>query len=208
LNRRVILLLAFVIAVTGALLGLKGLAGHQVRQAVPVSSPVSAPNDSPSASAPVSQPIFAPDFSLKSLPDGRQVQLSALRGKAVLINFWATYCGPCKEEMPFLVDLQKRYGPEGLQILGVTMDDADEKAIIEFTRKMGVNYPILQGTDKMADSYGGINGLPTTFFVGRSGKVVKELLGSAEKPVFEDLVKQSLQQSAGGAEHSREKQNP
>ena len=207
MNRRVILLLAFVIAVTGALLGLKGLAGHQVRQAVPVSSPVS-PNDSPSASAPVSQPIFAPDFSLKSLSDGRQVQLSALRGKAVLINFWATYCGPCKEEMPFLVDLQKRYGPEGLQILGVTMDDGDEKAIIEFTRKMGVNYPILQGTEKMADSYGAINGLPTTFFVGRSGKVVKELLGSAEKPVFEDLVKQALQQSAGGAEHSREKQNP
>ncbi len=200
MDRRIILLLAFVMVVTGALLGLKGLASHKVRH----DSSVSAYNVPSAASAPASQPIMAPDFSLKSLPEGKQVQLSSLRGKAVLINFWATYCGPCKEEMPFLVELQKKYGPEGLQILGVTMDDVEEKSITDFARKMGVNYPILQGTEKVADAYGGINGLPTTFFVGRSGKVVKELLGVAEKPLFEDLVKQALHD---GAEHPRDQQN-
>ena len=72
-----------------------------------------------------------------------------------MMNFWATWCGPCKIEMPWLVDLQKKYGDKGLQILGVAMDDTDEKAIADFAHKMQMNYTVLQGTEKVADLYGG-----------------------------------------------------
>jgi len=79
----------------------------------------------------------APDFSLKSVPDGKTVSLSSLRGKAVVVNFWATWCGPCKIEMPWLVDLQKKYGDQGLQIVGITKDDSNEATIAKFTQKNG-----------------------------------------------------------------------
>src|ERR1700687_4895731 len=77
---------------------------------------------------------LAPDFSLAAL-DGKIVKLSDFRGKAVLLNFWATWCEPCKIEMPWFVDLQKKYGPQGLQVLGVAMDDATPKEIAEFSKK-------------------------------------------------------------------------
>src|SRR5690349_11392837 len=83
----------------------------------------------------------APDFALQSL-DGKTIRLSDYRRKAVVLNFWATWCGPCKIEMPWFVDLQKQYGAAGLQFLGVAMDDASTKEIADFAQSMGVNYPI------------------------------------------------------------------
>jgi thiol-disulfide isomerase/thioredoxin len=136
---------------------------------------------------------LAPDFTLASL-DGKNVTLSDLRGQAVLLNFWATWCGPCKIEMPWLVDLQKKYGPEGLQIVGVAMDDTDNKEIADFAHKMGVNYVVLKGTEKVGDLYGGIEGLPTTYYLDRSGKVVDVTIGLASESVIEDAIKKSLAQ--------------
>jgi thiol-disulfide isomerase/thioredoxin len=133
----------------------------------------------------------APDFELKSL-DGKSVQLSSLKGKAVLVNFWATWCEPCKIEMPWLVDLQKKYGPDGLQIVGVAMDDSGEKTISDFARKMQVNYTILLGTEKVADQWGGVDGLPTSFFLDRDGKVVDRAMGLVSESVIEDAIKKSL----------------
>src|SRR5579862_2558785 len=112
----------------------------------------------------------APDFSLQSL-DGKTTHLSDFRGKAVLLNFWATWCGPCKIEMPWLVDMQKKYGPQGLQIVGVAMDDTDDKEIGEFAHKMGVNYIVLKGSEKVGDLYGGVDRLPLTYYLDRSGKI-------------------------------------
>ena len=86
----------------------------------------------------------APDFELTSL-DGKRVKLSDFRGKAVLLNFWATWCSPCKVEMPWFVDLQKKYGNDGLVVVGVAMDDTDTPKIAEFASEMGVNYPVLLG---------------------------------------------------------------
>jgi len=146
----------------------------------------------------VSDPVkgsFAPDFTLTTL-DGKKVQLSSLKGKAVLVNFWATWCEPCKIEMPWLVDLQKEYGPQGLQILGVSLDDTDTKTVALFAHKMGVNYPILKGTDQVADSYGGADRLPLTFFVDRSGKIVDETVGLVSESVIVDAIKRSLGQGA------------
>jgi thiol-disulfide isomerase/thioredoxin len=103
---------------------------------------------------------------LESL-DGKTVHLSDFRGKAVLLNFWATWCVPCKFEMPWFEQLQKQYGPQGFQVLGIAMDDASKKDIAEFASKLGIDYPILIGKEDVGDAYGGVQFLPATFYVGR-----------------------------------------
>ena len=133
----------------------------------------------------------APDFELQAL-DHKNVKLSDFRGKAVLLNFWATWCGPCKIEMPWFVELQKEYGSQGLQIVGVAMDDATDAEIGKFTHEMGVNYPILLGKESVGESYGGVNVLPTTFFVDRDGKLVAREFGLQSRSVFVDHIKEAL----------------
>jgi thiol-disulfide isomerase/thioredoxin len=133
----------------------------------------------------------APDFELPSL-DGKNIKLSDLRGKAVLLNFWATYCGPCKIEMPWFVELQKEYGPQGFQIVGVAMDDASTEEIAKFAKAMNVNYPILLGKESVGESYGGVNVLPTTFFLDRDGKLIAREFGLQSRSVFVDHIKKSM----------------
>jgi thiol-disulfide isomerase/thioredoxin len=135
----------------------------------------------------------APDFELKVLnTKSKTLKLSDLKGMAILVNFWATFCGPCKVEMPWLVDLQKKYGPEGLQIVGIAMDHTAEKTIVRFAHKMGVNYPIVMGTQDVADSYGGAVGMPQSFFVDRSGKIVAHEVGLRTLETIESNVRKSL----------------
>ena len=144
------------------------------------------------SSAPrITQFTVAPDFSLETL-DGPSMRLSDLRGKAVLLNFWATWCGPCKIEMPWFVDLQKQYGPQGLQIVGVAMDDASKEDIGKFAKDMGVNYPILIGKEAVGEQYGGVNALPETFLIGRDGKIVDKIIGLRGKAEIEDSIKKAL----------------
>ena len=136
----------------------------------------------------------APDFSLASL-DGKTLKLSDYKGKAVLLNFWATWCEPCKIEMPWFVQLQQQYGPQGLQVLGVAMDDTDPKDIKEFAQKMGVNYPIVVGKEAVGDEYGGIPYLPSTFYIDREGKVVDRVFGLVSRSEIEDNIKKALSAS-------------
>lgn len=133
----------------------------------------------------------APDFELKSL-EGKTVHLTDFRGKAVLLNFWATWCQPCKIEMPWFVELQKKYGPQGLQVIGVAMDDASEQDIAKFAKEMGVNYPILVGKEAVGEAYGGVPYLPLTFFIDRSGKVTDKVPGLRSRSDIEDNVKKAL----------------
>lgn len=142
-------------------------------------------------SSPKMQGQPAPDFSLTSL-DGPTLRLSDYKGKAVLLNFWATWCEPCKIEMPWFVQLQQQYGPQGLQVLGVAMDDTDPKDIKEFAKKMNVNYPIVVGKEAVGDQYGGIPYLPSTFYIDREGKVVDRVFGLASRSEIEDNVKKAL----------------
>ena len=136
---------------------------------------------------------IAPDFTLKVLEgNGKTMQLSSLRGKGVLVNFWATWCEPCKIELPWLVELQTKYAPQGLQIVGVADDESGEKSISDFAHKMKINYPVLLGTDQVADQYGGLEGLPTSFFIDRSGKVVDVVIGIDSESRLEDSIKKSL----------------
>jgi len=137
------------------------------------------------------QASIAPDFTLESL-DGKSMKLSDLRGHAVLLNFWATYCGPCKIEMPWFVELQKQYGAQGLQIVGVAMDDASKEDIAKFAKDMGVNYPILIGKESVGDEYGGIPALPETFFIGRDGKLMDKIIGLKGKGEIEEDIKKAL----------------
>jgi peroxiredoxin len=148
----------------------------------------------PSEAGPTLQGKLAPDFTLTSL-EGKTVHLSDFRGKAVLLNFWATWCEPCKIEMPWFVEMQKQYGDQGLQILGVAMDDASPKDISQFAKEMGVNYPIVIGRDAVGDAYGGVQFLPATFYIGRDGKVVNKVFGLKGRGEIQDSIKKAL----GGA---------
>lgn len=134
----------------------------------------------------------APDFTLKSLT-GESVKLSDFRGKVVLLNFWATWVGPCRILTPWLVELQSQYGPQGLQVVGVSLDDdATKVEISEFADSMRVNYPILMGDEKVANAYGGIPAMPVTFVVGRDGKTVDRIIGLKGKGEIEDVIKKTL----------------
>lgn len=136
----------------------------------------------------------APDFTLPTL-DGKDMRLSDLRGKAVLLNFWATWCGPCKIETPWLVELQKEYGSQGLQVIGVAMDDSGKDDIEKFAKDMGVNYPVLLGKEAVGDAYGGVPALPESFFIGRDGKIVDRIIGLKGRGDIEDAIKKALNTS-------------
>ena len=133
----------------------------------------------------------APDFELQNL-EGKPVRLSDFHGKAVLLNFWATWCAPCKIEMPWFVDLQKQYAAQGLQVIGVAMDDSGTETVAKFAKQMGVNYPVLIGKEAVGDAYGGVEFLPTTFIIDRQGKVVERIFGLAGRSEFEDNIKKAL----------------
>lgn len=135
----------------------------------------------------------APDFSLSTL-DGKTMKLSDFRGKAVLLNFWATWCEPCKVEMPWFVDLQNKYGPQGLQVIGVAMDDASPGEIQSFAQKLGVNYPVLLGKEEVGSEYGGIEYLPSTFYIGRDGKIIDHVFGLVSRSEIEANIEKALSQ--------------
>jgi thiol-disulfide isomerase/thioredoxin len=139
----------------------------------------------------------APDFTLETL-DGKSLSLSSLRGKAVLVNFWATWCGPCKIETPWLVEFQNQYGADGLQIVGVAMDESGKDEIARFAKDMGMNYPVLLGKEAVGDAYGGVPALPESFFVSRDGKIVDKIMGLEGKAEIDAAIKKALTTQATG----------
>src|SRR5271170_7869810 len=154
----------------------------------------------------LTQATLAPDFTLESL-DGKSVRLSDLRGKAVLLNFWATWCTPCKIEMPWFVELQRQYGAQGLQIVGVAMDDASKEEIAKFAKDMGVNYPILIGKESVGDLYGGVPALPETFVIGRDGKLVDKIIGLKGKAEIDEDIRKALDTKAATSQASAADKN-
>jgi len=131
----------------------------------------------------------APDFELKSI-DGKTVHLSDYRGKAVLLNFWATWCVPCKEEMPWLVAFQKQYAPKGLVILGIAMDESVEP-MRKFAQRMELNYPVLIGNKWIADRYY-VKGLPVSIFIDRNGRITDQIPGGATRSFLENEIQLAL----------------
>ena len=145
----------------------------------------------------------APAFALEDL-DGRKVSLSSYKGKAVLINFWATWCAPCKIETPWLIELRNQYAGQGFEILGLSTDDidrddpkklaADKQDISKFVDRMHMPYPVLLAGDTLDHPYGGLDVLPMSFFVDRKGKVVAVQIGLASKDDIEGNIKKALEQ--------------
>lgn len=155
-------------------------------------------NPGPAAPGVLGKSTPAPDFTLESL-DGKSTKLSDFRGKAVLLNFWATWCGPCKIETPWLVELQQQYAGQGLQVVGVAMDDSGKDEIAKFAKDMGMNYPVLIGKEAVGDAYGGVPALPESFFIGRDGKITGKIMGIDSKSVIEEEIKKALNTPSSGA---------
>jgi cytochrome c biogenesis protein CcmG/thiol:disulfide interchange protein DsbE len=143
----------------------------------------------------------APQFALEDL-SGKKVSLGSYKGKALLINFWATWCAPCKIETPWLVDLRNQYAPQGFEIIGISADDIDrgdpqklsdeKKEIARFVEQLHMPYPVLIDGDAISQPYGGLDSLPTSFFVDRQGKVVAAQLGITSKDDIEANIRKAL----------------
>jgi cytochrome c biogenesis protein CcmG/thiol:disulfide interchange protein DsbE len=143
----------------------------------------------------------APEFVLEDL-SGKKVSLASYKGRAVLINFWATWCGPCKIETPWLIELRNQYAAQGFEVLGVSTDDidrgdpqklSDEKMeIAQFVEEMHIPYPVLIDGDSLSKPYGGLDAMPTSFFVDRNGTVVAAQMGLTSKDDIEANIRKAL----------------
>ena len=145
----------------------------------------------------------APDFTLQDL-SGKKVSLADFKGKAVLINFWATWCGPCKVETPWLIELRNQYAAKGFEVLGISTEGDDLKpgdkegwakdkaAIAKFVKEEKMPYPVLINGDSLATEYGGLDAMPTSFYVDRRGNVVNVQLGLTSKDDMEANIRKTL----------------
>jgi len=129
------------------------------------------------------QNLLAPDFVLPQL-DGTPLRLSSYRGKVVLLDFWATWCDPCREETPHFVELQQQYADRGLQIIGVSMDDTSDP-VRDFYHQFHMNYPVVMGNAKTGEAYGGVLGLPIIFLLGQDGRIVAKHMGPTKAETFD-----------------------
>ena len=134
---------------------------------------------------------LAPDFTLKDA-DGRTVHLSDYRGKVVVLDFWATWCGPCRQEIPWFTEFERQKRGRGFAVLGVAMDDDGWNAVRPFMKDLNMNYRVVMGDDRTADMYGGIEALPTTFIIDREGRIAATHIGLAEREEFEDAIEHLL----------------
>jgi thiol-disulfide isomerase/thioredoxin len=146
----------------------------------------------PAGACPVDAPEAKFDFTLKNV-ENAPVNLADYKGKVVLLDFWATWCGPCKVEIPGFIDLQEKYGRDGLQVVGVSVDDTVDK-LKPYVTDMKMNYPVLQGLghDDLMDAFGPMLGIPVSVVISRDGKVCAKHTGLTSKDTFEAQIKSLL----------------
>jgi len=133
----------------------------------------------------------APDFTL-TCTDGKAIRLSDYRGKVVVLDFWATWCPPCKAEIPDFIKLYSSYKSDGFQMLGISLDEGGLNDVVPFMKDHGMNYPVALGTEEVVSAYGGIRGIPTTFVIDKKGYVRAAFEGYRDASVFENMVKQLI----------------
>jgi peroxiredoxin len=136
-------------------------------------------------------PRTAPDFSLPDL-GGKTVRLSDSAGKVRLVDFWATWCAPCREEIPGFKDLYAKYKDQGFELIAISMDEEGDKVVRPFVEKMAIPYTNLIGTDAVGEAFGGILGYPSAFLIDREGKIVSRYVGAVPKRVFETRIRELL----------------
>lgn len=137
----------------------------------------------------VGQP--APALTFKDLA-GKEVSLASLKGKVVVVDFWATWCGPCRMEIPGYIEMQKKYGKDGVVIVGVSLDQKGPKHVQKFVEQNAMNYTIVMGDDSAVEAFGGFNSIPTTFLISRDGKILHEKSGAMAHEAYEAILKKAL----------------
>jgi cytochrome c biogenesis protein CcmG/thiol:disulfide interchange protein DsbE len=134
----------------------------------------------------------APDFALPDL-SGKTVRLSDFKGKVVLVDFWATWCPPCRKGIPEFIELQRRFEDKGFTTVGVALDQQGAAVVKPFAENFGINYPVVIGGDEVSMAYGGIQAIPTTFLIGRDGSILKSYVGYHPQSEFERAIQAALQ---------------
>ena len=137
----------------------------------------------------------APNWSLQDV-NGQVVRSEQFAGKVVVVDFWATWCPPCRAEIPGYVELQKKYGAEGLVIVGVSLDQGGTDLVKSFASKNAVNYPLVMGDDAVVSAFGGVEAIPTTFLIDRSGQIRDRKMGAEETAVYEKKILSILREKA------------
>jgi peroxiredoxin len=133
----------------------------------------------------------APDFNIKDL-NGDNLRLSDLKGKVIILDFWATWCPPCRAEIPAFNELYSEYKDQGLEIIGLSLDRDGPPVVKKFAKEYNIKYILAMGNDKIVNSYRGIVGIPTTFIIDRDGNIRGQHVGFAPKEVFEEEIKNLL----------------
>lgn len=133
----------------------------------------------------------APDFVLQDA-EGRDVKLSEFQGKVVLLNFWATWCGPCKIEMPWFVEFQRKYKDKGFSVLAVSLDEEGWDVVRPFAEDLKLNFPVVVGDDALAEKFGGIAALPTTFILDKQGNITTKHTGLVSRSEYEEAIEKLL----------------
>lgn len=161
----------------------------------------SAPEIVSAAVRPEQQRKSAPDFTLKD-GDGKTVKLSDYKGKVVLLNFWATWCGPCKIEIPWFVEFEQNYRDKGFAVLGVAMDEEGWEAVKPYITNAKINYRIVIGDDGTAQKYGGVDSLPTSFLIDREGRTAAVHVGLVSKKEYANGIAELLGLNAANGKDS------
>jgi cytochrome c biogenesis protein CcmG/thiol:disulfide interchange protein DsbE len=161
-----------------------------------------APHSVKAAVKPDKERKSAPNFSLKDA-DGKTVKLSDYKGKVVLLDFWATWCGPCKIEIPWLKEFQRKYKDKGFEVIGISMDEEGWQVVKPFVNETGINYRIVIGDDSTAQLYGGVDALPTAFVIDREGRIAAVHVGLTSKGEIQNGIEEVLGGSSVSARLDR-----
>lgn len=135
----------------------------------------------------------APEFKLVGT-DGKQVKLSDFKGKVVIVDFWATWCPPCRKGIPDLISLQKEF-PKDVVVVGISLDTETKSDVVPFMQKIGINYPVAYGNEEVVQQYGGVEAIPTSFVIDRKGNIVDKHVGLVSKDEYTTVIKRIIAKS-------------
>ncbi len=140
----------------------------------------------------ISEPVDAPSFKLENIY-GKNIELSDYKGKVLIVDFWATWCPPCIRGIPDLIELKRKYGSKGFEVIGISVDQDDTKQdVVPFVQSNGINYPVAYASRNVTEKYGGIESIPTSFIIDKRGKIVASFQGLTEKSVYEEYINKLL----------------